>query len=257
MDKKSPEGIYIRRDRWEIDGKKVWDWLVKNELSHDAALYSRAEWWRRGEKWMNSAAFVVTTEGPLYEVINGHMGRHGAGLEEKFTKMLAALGYHYELGTAWMIGFYDERTRSGGEEPLFSDPPEVPEAEVGSRPQIHSGKAGAAEKKKPAGIDYAKLERDARAAIEVGKAAVRAAPSGGTCNFDKAVFITPTRRPDKKAEAVLAGLGMHPYYWGRGEYHLGLPGGTPQGSPQTAAADAITRSMKAAGWTMTTHYAMD
>jgi hypothetical protein len=252
MDKKSPEGIYIRRDKWETDGKKVWSWLVKNGLSHDAALYSRAEWWRRGEKYMNSAAFVITTEGPLYHAVNGENYRG----EEKFSKMLAQLGYHYELGTAWMVGVYDEATRSGGEEPLFTDPPEVPEAETAPQPWTGVGsRAGA--KKKPAGIDYAKLERDARAAIEAARAAVARTPSGGTCNFDSAVFITSTRRPDKKAEAVLAGLGMHPHYWGRGEYHIGLPGGTPQGSPQTAAAEAITKSLQAAGWTMTTHYAMD
>ncbi len=247
MDKKTPEGISLRRDKWAVDGKKVWDWLVKNELSHDAALYSREEWWRRGEKYGNSAAFVVTTEGPLYHAVNGedYVG------EEKFSKMLARLGYHYELGTAWMVMVYDGQVQ----EPSFQDPPEVPEAETAPQPWTPGSKPGV--KKKPAGVDYAKLERDARAAIEAARAAVAAAPSGGTCNFDSAVFITSSRRPDKKAEAVLAGLGMHPHYWGRGEYHIGLPGGTPQGSPQTAAADAITRSMKAAGWTMTTHYAMD
>jgi hypothetical protein len=96
--------------------KLVWDWLVANKLTHDTHIYSHKEWnVDRGEDYGESAVFVITSEGELYNVINGHYGPGGWEIEEQFRKFLKSLGLWYEPGHAWSYSIYplDEEEEAG------------------------------------------------------------------------------------------------------------------------------------------------
>lgn len=91
---------------------KVWSWLQKTEgpggeLSYDAGVQTQEEWASRGEDYSNDADVVIWFEGPLYHALNyGFEEQPAFRTEKKFTKFLAGLGYHYELGNAWNAGLY-------------------------------------------------------------------------------------------------------------------------------------------------------
>ena len=77
------------------------------ELMYDARVYTQEQWKARGEKYGNDAVVSITTEGPLYMVLNSEYGEAGWKIEEDFRNFLESLGgYHYELGYAWSVHIY-------------------------------------------------------------------------------------------------------------------------------------------------------
>lgn len=49
----------------------------------------------------------MSFEGPLYDVLNGYMGRYGYKLEEEFHELLKRYGVYPELGNSWNLSVYD------------------------------------------------------------------------------------------------------------------------------------------------------
>jgi len=88
----------------------VWAWLKKSdmELTYDAKLWTPAEWRKHGSDPGN-AVFVITTEGPLYQLVNGHYDAPAATkVDRDFNKMLKSLGLWYDMGSAVELYFYDK-----------------------------------------------------------------------------------------------------------------------------------------------------
>lgn len=82
-------------------------WLNDNDLFHDTAIYTAAEWKKRGERYGDGASLVVTTEGPLHGILNHYYDTDYAyKLEENFIDMLKKRGYWFDLGESWMILIY-------------------------------------------------------------------------------------------------------------------------------------------------------
>jgi hypothetical protein len=90
---------------------KVWAWLKKTEggeYAYDAKLWTPDEWRKHGSD-PGSAVFVITTEGPLYQLVNGHFDAPAADkLLRDFNKMLKSLGLWYDMGSAVELYFYDK-----------------------------------------------------------------------------------------------------------------------------------------------------
>ena len=81
--------------------------LDENGLRGDARFYTRDEWRDRGEPYGRDALVTLVIDGsPMYEVMNGYLSVSEGSLFDRFEKMVASLGFHYELGFAWSVHFY-------------------------------------------------------------------------------------------------------------------------------------------------------
>lgn len=85
---------------------RVENWLKQNSLDYDARVYTQAAWRARGEPYGNDAVITITTEGPLYELLNWGSTERAYVEQEKFKKFLKSLGFYYELGHPWSVHLY-------------------------------------------------------------------------------------------------------------------------------------------------------
>jgi hypothetical protein len=79
------------------------DWLVRNDLDSDLHFYSRDEWGVRREEVLNSAEFVVVTEGDLHFLLNYNFAHPKV---DELQDLCESFGCWFELGRTWSIGFY-------------------------------------------------------------------------------------------------------------------------------------------------------
>lgn len=89
----------------------VWTWLKKQRgwsLTSSAGLYSRCQWDEdREEEYGRGALFTITTEGPLYDMINYGLGPAADKVHTRFVEFLETkYNIYYELGFAWSLHFY-------------------------------------------------------------------------------------------------------------------------------------------------------
>ncbi len=84
------------------------DWLVDHELDRDTRFYTRDEWSARKEEYLADAALVLVFEGALYRVMNSHHAE-SIKLQDDLDQFVRCLGYFFELGHAWSIGFHPLR----------------------------------------------------------------------------------------------------------------------------------------------------
>jgi len=97
--KPSPEQV-------QMLAAQIQQYLVQNKLDYDSGIYTQEQWRARGEQYGTDAVLTITTEGPLYDVLNFHGGASTYREEEKFRSFLEKLGYYYELGYAWSVHIY-------------------------------------------------------------------------------------------------------------------------------------------------------
>ena len=83
--------------------RKVQDWLNYREFTDDTMFWSRERWLARKENMCDDADLHLTTEGNLYELVNGN---DEDDLRGELNKLLERLGYWWEHGYAWSIHFY-------------------------------------------------------------------------------------------------------------------------------------------------------
>lgn len=76
------------------------EWLIRNELDGDISFYSKAEWAKRVEEYLNDADLILVFEGSLYTLLNF------GGDTDEFDDYVESFGFYYELGNAWNMGFY-------------------------------------------------------------------------------------------------------------------------------------------------------
>ena len=77
------------------------DWLVREELLGDAFFLSPAEWLKRGESWLNDAAYVLVFDrSSIHYMLN-----YGCDLTE-FDDIFESFGFYYEMGHSWNLGIY-------------------------------------------------------------------------------------------------------------------------------------------------------
>jgi ubiquitin-protein ligase len=84
----------------------ITDWLRKHDLLYDTKVYTPDEWLARGEKYGERSLLTITTEGPLYDMMNDGWNPR---LYEKFQAFLTSIGIWYELGYAWSIHLYPKQ----------------------------------------------------------------------------------------------------------------------------------------------------
>ena len=81
--------------------------IAKHDLGQDVHWYTEKEWKERGEEYCLKSPFVVTFEGDLYRVINwGDGNAYDHQLHEALYKIVQDLGWYWEQGNAWNMGFY-------------------------------------------------------------------------------------------------------------------------------------------------------
>jgi len=85
--------------------RSVREWLVEHELGGDTAFYTPEEWRAREEPYLAGSALVLVFEGELYRIINSHH-EDCIKLYDEFEQFVRRLGYFFELGHAWNMGFY-------------------------------------------------------------------------------------------------------------------------------------------------------
>ena len=83
----------------------VHDWLADHELNRDTRFYTREEWRARDEEYLADAPLVLVFEGELFRVMNGHH-EQSMKLQHDLEQFVRCLGYLFELGHAWSMGFY-------------------------------------------------------------------------------------------------------------------------------------------------------
>jgi hypothetical protein len=83
----------------------VHDWLTDHELAGDTRFYSREEWSARDEEYLADAALVLAFEGELLRVMNRHH-KESMKLQHDLEQFVRCLGYFFELGHAWSMGFH-------------------------------------------------------------------------------------------------------------------------------------------------------
>ena len=109
-------------------------------------------------------------------------------------------------------------------------------------------------------LDQPKLIQDLQAAKEAALKTARDNPGdGGTCNMDRAILFLPKGvRVAQVAGAVTrAGLSGHGSTWlGARVYFIHAPIGG-QGDLNTRQAEAISWTLKTAGWGAAVYYQMD
>jgi hypothetical protein len=80
-------------------------WLVDHELNGETAFYTREEWRARKEPYLADSPLILVFEGELFRVMNGHH-EECSKLYDDFEQFVRGLGYFFELGHAWSMGFY-------------------------------------------------------------------------------------------------------------------------------------------------------
>lgn len=85
--------------------EEVEDWLKRRDLWYDTEVYTEREWADRQEPYGHDATVTITTEGPLYEIVNDPSPTHERLLSD-FSDFLRSLGYWWEPGYAWSIHLY-------------------------------------------------------------------------------------------------------------------------------------------------------
>jgi hypothetical protein len=83
----------------------VHEWLVNHELDRDATFFTRDEWRVRNEPYLADSELVLVFEGGLYRVMNG-CDKNSIKLYDELEQFVRGLGYFFELGHAWNMGFY-------------------------------------------------------------------------------------------------------------------------------------------------------
>jgi len=73
---------------------------LRDDIGEDTHVFTQEEWLKRGEMYGNNAPFVITTEGPFYDVYN-----HGMAptILNQFLAIAEKHGYYFEPAYAWMI----------------------------------------------------------------------------------------------------------------------------------------------------------
>jgi hypothetical protein len=73
---------------------------LPEDFGEDTHVFTQEEWRKRGEAYGNNAPFVITTEGPFYDIYN-----YGTLPEtrDRFDAIAAKHGYYFEPAYAWMI----------------------------------------------------------------------------------------------------------------------------------------------------------
>lgn len=89
---------------WKV--KAIEQYLKAHDLSHDSHVYTREKWRERNEKYGNEAELTITTEGPLYALLNRGDWETAAEELDDFNRFLDSLGLWYELGYAWTVHLY-------------------------------------------------------------------------------------------------------------------------------------------------------
>jgi ubiquitin-protein ligase len=84
-------------------------YLSKKKLNHDARVYKQAEWQARKEKYGNEAVLTITTEGPLYSLLNDGSWPEAAEEITDLNSFLESMGVYWELGYAWSVHLYPIR----------------------------------------------------------------------------------------------------------------------------------------------------
>lgn len=79
------------------------DWLARNELDRDLRFYSAEDWRARTEEVLNTAEFVVTTEGGLHYLLNYNFADPRV---DQLQDLCESFGFWFELGHTWSLGFY-------------------------------------------------------------------------------------------------------------------------------------------------------
>ncbi len=79
------------------------DWLQRNKLATDCHIYSRSEWNKRNEEFLNEAHLIIVTEGELCMLLN-YSDDYSAIME--LNDLLESFGCYYELGHHWSVGIY-------------------------------------------------------------------------------------------------------------------------------------------------------
>jgi ubiquitin-protein ligase len=113
MLRKDPVAMGAAEDPRGLEWKRraIEQYLQSRELSHDSHVYTQEEWRARGEKYGNEAPLTITTEGPLYALLNRGDWETAADELADFNRFLESLGLYYELGYAWTVHLYPtERT---------------------------------------------------------------------------------------------------------------------------------------------------
>jgi hypothetical protein len=90
-----------------IDNLKrgIHDWLLDHELDGDTRFYARDEWSAREEEYLANATLVLVFESELFSVMNTHH-EESMKLQADLEQFVRCLGYFFELGHAWSMGFY-------------------------------------------------------------------------------------------------------------------------------------------------------
>jgi len=80
---------------------------LRETIGDDTHVWSKAEWAKRGEQYGNTSPFVITTEGPFYEMYNyGTYADIPVDYADKLRAIAKRHGYYFEQGYAWMISPY-------------------------------------------------------------------------------------------------------------------------------------------------------
>jgi hypothetical protein len=83
----------------------IHEWLIDRELARDTAFYTREQWEAREEPYLAQSELVLVFEGEFYRLINDRHAENVA-LYEEFQELVRELGYFFEFGHAWNMGFY-------------------------------------------------------------------------------------------------------------------------------------------------------
>ena len=81
------------------------NWLVDHELDRDTRFYTQDEWRARDEEYLPDASLVLVFEGELFRVMNSHH-QQSIKLQHDLEQFVRCLGYFFELGHAWSMGFH-------------------------------------------------------------------------------------------------------------------------------------------------------
>jgi hypothetical protein len=85
--------------------RTIHEWLVRHELNRDTAFYTKEQWQERKGPYLAESELVLVFEGELYRMVNdGHP--ENVALYRELEQLVRGLGYFFELGHAWNIGFY-------------------------------------------------------------------------------------------------------------------------------------------------------
>lgn len=111
---KSPRLLEEQSDRESILFERlklaITSWLLHNKFFvEEIHFFTRTEWALRGEPYGRNSVLAMTFEGSaLYHVLNDTLGDRSlsARIEDDFRRMLAGLGYYFELGYAWSLSLY-------------------------------------------------------------------------------------------------------------------------------------------------------